>query len=37
VKLEKQDGDDYCWVVTDQGLRVAIKGSGLRPILGPTK
>jgi hypothetical protein len=33
VKLEKQDGDDYCWVVTDQGLRVAVKCSGLRPIL----
>ena len=33
VKLEQQDGDDFCWVVTDQGLRVAIKCSGLRPIL----
>ena len=33
VKLEKQGGDDFCWVVNEQGLRVATKCEGLRPIL----
>ena len=33
VKLEKSVGDDYCWVVTEDGLRVVTKCVGLRPIL----
>ena len=33
VKLTKQDGDEFCWVIDEHGLKAATKCNGLRPIL----
>lgn len=33
VKLTRRDGDDFCWVVSEQGLRVVTRCEGLRPIV----
>ncbi len=33
VRVTKQGGDDFCWVVDEHGLKVVTKCEGLRPIL----
>jgi hypothetical protein len=33
VKLTKQDGDEFCWVIDQNGLKAATPCKGLRPIL----
>jgi hypothetical protein len=33
VKLTRQDGDEFCWVIDENGLKAATKCKGLRPIL----